>query len=254
MVGNNGMPEPNIIYACCACLNIVLGIFILLYKKYHAAKLLWPLAGLCWMFQMGSHFFDAGFYSLSGVAPTFSIAAFVLCLWQGTTLKKDYHSQSNRPYFNALFLSMLAGASLITEAVHHNTFMMTYAFAVLFFLSRPLSLGLSLYALGGAADCLLRGVGLYDNIWATSKDTAFLAAIIFLGGEIAGCFWGFMGWGTTWRWSGNFYFSAMIFVLFMVSLHTPRSLFSTKKTYILGFTIPLVAIVLAMMFSKVLNV
>ncbi len=185
--------------------------------------------------------------------PTFGIAAIILCLWQINSLKKDYESASIRPRCNAVFLIFLACASLVTEEFRHDTFMMTYIFAVLFFLSRPVSLGLTLYALGGATDCLLTGKNGYARMIATSKSTVLLATIIFLGGEIAGCYWGFMGWGTTWRWSGNFYFSAMLFVLFMVALHVPRSLFSSTKAYTLGFSIPLTVIAIAMTLSKVLN-
>jgi hypothetical protein len=247
------MPDPMTLYLWCAWLNIGLGGGALVQKKYGGARGVWFLGGLCWTVQMVSYFWAVKIPSLSGVAPTFGIAALVLCLWQGMALKKDYESALIRPRWNAFWLILLACGSLVTEESPHNSFMMNYIFAVCFFLSRPLSLGLTLYALGGAADCLLKKDDTVTRITGTSKDAAFLAAILFLGGEIAGCYWGFMGWGTTWRWSGNFYFSAMLFVLFMGSLHVPRSVFSSARSFHLGFFIPLTVIALAMTISKVVN-
>ncbi len=248
------MPDPMAIYICCACLNILFGSIALIQKKITGAMVIWAMTSLFWAIQMASFFMAAGTTSLSGVAPTFGIAALVICLWQGGTLKGDYKFVSIRPRVNAFFLTLLACGSLLIEEHFHDSFMMGYLFAKLFFLSRPLSLGLTLFALGGAANSLLKADE-HDlaMISEQSKNAAFLAAIIFLGGEICGCYWGFMGWGTTWRWSGNFYFSAMLFVLFMVSLHVPRSVFSSTKAWNFGFSIPLIVIAIAMMLSKVVN-
>jgi len=249
------MPDPMTVYVCCAWLNILFGSIALFQKKIAGAMVIWTLLGLFWAVQMASFFMAAEITSLSGVAPTFGIASLVICLWQGRTLKQDYKSVLIRPHFNSFFLTLLACGSLVIEDSPHDSFMMGYIFAKLFFLSRPLSLGLTLFALGGAATSIF--LKMDENadgmILAQSKNAAFLAAIIFLGGEICGCYWGFMGWGTTWRWSGNFYFSAMLFVLFMVSLHVPRSLFPSVKAWNLGFSIPLAVIALAMTLSKVMN-
>jgi hypothetical protein len=248
------MPDPMAIYLCCGWLNILFGSIALIQKRISGAMLAWAIISLFWVIQMVSFFMVAGSTSLSGVAPTFGIAALVICLWQGGMLKRDYKFVSIRPRVNAFFLTLLACGSLLIEERFHDSFMMGYVFAKLFFLSRPLSLGLTFFALGGVANNLLKADE-HDHamILKQSKNAAFLAAIIFLGGEICGCYWGFMGWGTTWRWSGNFYFSAMLFVLFMVSLHVPRSLFSSTKAWNFGFSIPLIVIAIAMTLSKVMN-
>ncbi len=248
------MPDPIFVYICCAWLNIVFGTIAMVQNKITGAFVIWTLTGLFWIVQMVSFFMAAGISSLSGVAPTFGIAALVICLQQGGTLKNDYKSVLIRPRLNAFFLTLLACGSLVIEKQQHDSFMMGYIFAKLFFFSCPLSLGLTFFALGGAANRFLKLEEHTDTvILAQSKNTAFLAAIIFLGGEISGCYWGFMGWGTTWRWSGNFYFSAMLFILYMVSLHVPRSMFSSTKAWNLGFSIPLLIIAIAMTLSKVMN-
>lgn len=245
------MIDPMTVYTGCAWLNIAIAGLAFMQRKIAGASMVWGLAIFCWTVQTAC-FFKAIGISLSGLAPTFGLCAIILCVWQGKNLKRDYESGAFRPRIIAVFLILLAAGSMITEDYRHLSFMMAYIFARLFFLSRPVSLGLTLFALGGAADIFLRDED--PGILFQSKQAAFLAAIVFLGGEIAGCYWGFAGWGTTWRWSGNFYFSAMLFVLYMVALHVPRSVFSSAKAHSLGFFIPLAVIAFAMTLSKVINV
>ena len=238
----------QIMYNILALISIVIACGLIFVVNRSITRFLWGLAPLFWALQLSCHFSTAGLYSLSGVAPTCAIGAIILSLCQCISLKND--EGSRRPRFNGIWLLLLAFVSLVPDQVRHDSFMMTYLFAILFFLSRPLSLGFTLYSLAGMAHLIVDKEA--DNrILKTSKDAALVASILFLGGEIVGCYWGFMGWGTTWRWSGNFQFSAMLFVLFMVSLHIPATLFRTRLGRNLAFSLPLLGVSLCLVLSKV---
>jgi len=231
-------------------INIVVLVTTVLFPAKNWTPLLWSTSVILFLLQLTCHFCHAGIYSLSGIAPTCTITAIILGLCQCISLQNDCNSK--RPLFSALLLILLALMSLIPDGVSHDSFMMTYIFAILFFLSRPLSLGFTLFSLAGMAN-LLTSTGNNTRVRKTSKDAALMASIIFLGGEIVGCYWGFLGWGTTWRWSGNFQYSAMLFVLFMVSLHIPSTLFRTKRSHDLFFSLPLACIALCIVLSKVIS-
>ncbi len=248
---DNFSADPMTAYYLLGSVNVALAGLAALRKTGSGARKFWIAAGICWTLQAACYFYTAGLSSLSGVAPTFCLSALVLVLWQWPNLISDYEARAARPRINAVLLGLLAAASLAPEPYRNESFMMGYLFAQLFFLSRPLSLGLTLFALGGARDCL--GKDPSPGMLFQSQKAALLAGLIFLGGEISGCYWGFMGWGTTWRWSGNFYFSAMIFVLYMMALHVPRSLFPSARAYAWGFFLPLIVAALAMTLSKVVN-
>ncbi|PHR29872.1 MAG: hypothetical protein COA36_03185 [Desulfotalea sp.] len=245
--------ESMFLFKILAVFNIVVLLTILFFPPYQGKKLLWYSSVILWVMQLLCHFSHAGLYSLSGIVPTCTIAAIILGLCQCITL--HYDSSSKRPFFTALLLLSLVLASLVPDEAFHDSFMMTYIFAVLFFLSRPFSLGFTLFSLAGMADILTTksNTGNNSRMSKTSKDAAFMASIIFLGGEIIGCYWGFLGWGTTWRWSGNFQFSAMLFVLFMVSLHIPATLFRTKRGHDIFFSLPLLCIALCIVLAKVIS-
>lgn len=238
----------QILFNTFVIINIVIACGVIFAVNRSLKRILCILAPLFWVFQLSCYFSEAGIYSLSGVAPTCAIAAIILSLCQCISLKND--EGSKRPRFNGIWLLLLALVSLIPDQVRHDSFMMTYLFAILFFLSRPLSLGFTLYSLAGMAH-LITDKKADNRMLKTSKDAALIASILFLGGEIVGCYWGFMGWGTTWRWSGNFQFSAMLFVLFMVSLHIPATLFRTRFGRNLAFSLPLLGIALCLVLSKV---
>ncbi len=236
-------------YYILAFMNVFMAGMLVLNNTFATKKAVWYLLTVLWILQVFCYFSHVGYYPLSGIAPTCTIAALTLCLCQSLSLTRDVGSK--RPFFSGMGLLVLAVVSLVPENVPHNSFMMSYLFAILFFLSRPFSLGLTLYALAGMGHLFREGAD--NRIYRTSKDAAFLASIIFLGGEIVGCYWGFMGWGTTWRWSGNFQFSAMLFVLYMVSLHVPATLFRSRKGYNIAFSAPLVCVVFCMLISKVIS-
>lgn len=240
------------LYYIFASLSTILALGAIILQTKKGAHIVWLLSFATWTTQLCVYFSYASPYSLSGVTPMCCIAALVVCLWQCCVIKGDATSGANRPRYNALFLLFLGLCSFFLEEVRHDSFMMSYIFAILFFLSRPLSLGLALFALGGMVENMIGKENL--RVARGSKDAAFLAAIVFLGGEIVGCYWGFVGWGTTWRWTGNFYFSAMLFVLFMVPLHVPRRVYRTPKPYNIAFSLPLIVIVLAIILPKVIMI
>lgn len=237
-------------YFLMAVFNLSMALFVMLFPGRRVNSLLWSTLLASWSLQLLCHLVQAGPYSLSSVASTCTIGAIVLTFCQRLSLKED--APTRRPLFSALLLVLLALASMVADPVRHDSFMMTYIFAILFFLSRPVSLGLTLYALAGMAH-LLTGTHRDKRVRHTAKDAAFFASILFLGGEIVGCYWGFMGWGTTWRWSGNFHFSAMLFVLFMVSLHVPPKRFKSLRSYDMVCALPLLIIALCMVLSKVIS-
>lgn len=246
--------DPMTGYLICARLNVILGILAVVAGKNRLAAVAWPVVGLGWIMQSFFFLWAFGLTSLSGIAPNFTFAGLILCLWQLFCLKTDLGRLSLRLRASGVFLVLLALLSMVPEEFRHDTFMMSYLYAKAFFLSRPLSLGLTLFALGSAPD-ILWGKGSFKSLaTAEAKQTAMLAALIFLGGEIAGCYWGFMGWGTTWRWSGNFLFSAMVFVLFMVALHVPRSVFTSAKAQAFALFLPLALVASGMIYSKVVQI
>ena len=239
------------LYLWCARFNLGLGILSLLTCNHRAQRTVWILAGLGWTAQTAVILHTFGLTSLSGIPPNFTFAGLVLCLCQVIALKKDQGHL--RPLFSSILLVVMALCAMVPEAVRHDTFMMGFLYAKLFFLSRPLSLGLTLFALAGSAESIMGAEK--GRVLATTeaRNTAMLAALCFLGGEIAGCYWGFVGWGTTWRWSGNFYFSAMVFVLFMAALHVPRSVFASVRSYAWAMFTPLGLLALCLTISKVVR-
>lgn len=253
MLNLSDLSGPMGIYFWFAVFNAVLGGLGCLLRKTACARIIWTAAVICWTIQALCYYQAFGTSSLSRIAPASCLSALVLSVWQWRNLKADTASGLLRPCLTAFFIMLLAMGSLLNESFQHDSFMMGYIFAKLFFLSRPLSFGLTLFALAGAWDACFTSERLRAEVLCQSRQAALLGGLIFLGGEISGCFWGFMGWGTTWRWSGNFYFSAMLFVLYMVALHVPRSVFSTAKAKALGFFSPLAVISLAMTLSKVMN-
>lgn len=245
------MIDWTIFYNYAALFNIGIACIALFTRASILKRIVW-LTLLCgWAFQYICHIKMASIFSLSGIAATCTLSAMTLLICQIVSLKKD--RGSIRYIINAIWLILLGASSLVTEEYRHDSFMMTYGFAILFFLSRPLTIGFCLHAISGGLNCLKQDQKTNKRILGTSKDAAFLAAIVFLGGEIAGCYWGFMGWGTTWRWTGNFFYSAMVFVLLMIPLHIPRTVFKSHKSYVLAFITPLVIVVASLLLSKLVT-
>ena len=240
------MTEAMLAYYGLAIANILLPIVGAMTTGFPQNRRVWQAIPPLWSLQLFSYFQDAGYTSLSGIPATCCIGGLVLSTCTCLTLPdRRWHRPA---VLSGVMLMALATFSLSPEPARHNSFMMSYLFAILFFLSRPISLGLTLFALSGMIHQLF---GTQEpSIRKSCYNATFLAAIVFLGGEIVGCYWGFLGWGTTWRWSGNFLFSAMTFVLYMISLHVPRNLFQSARTSLAAFTLPLVVITLSALLSK----
>lgn len=109
--------------------------------------------------------------------------------------------------------------------------MLTSLWAQLFFLSRPIALGLAIAACVGY---LLHAFGRDARLESHSHLLSLLAGTAFLGGEIAGSYWAFIGWGRSWSWSGHFFFSALTYLLFILVFHLPKAWFANGKALALG--------------------
>lgn len=109
--------------------------------------------------------------------------------------------------------------------------MLTSLWAQLFFLSRPIALGLAIAACVGY---LLHTFGRDARLESHSHLLSLLAGTAFLGGEIAGSYWAFIGWGRSWSWSGHFFFSALTYLLFILVFHLPKAWFANGKALALG--------------------
>ncbi len=247
------LPTANTVFLFCVGLNSLLGLLVIGKKSRTVARSIWGCCLVCWCVQLGACFAATGLHNLSGIGINYGIAALVLILWQWWALREDTAVETAR--INAFFLICLALLSLIQEESRGATFIMDYLFVKLFFLSRPIALGLILYALSGAilghrAACMQEKSLPMKTAYRAQRAT-FLAGLIFLGGEIAGCYWGFLGWGTTWRWSGNFFFSAMIFVFLMATVHLTRTFDLSSKAGPWRFSLPLAAVALSMTLAKV---
>ncbi|ABV88840.1 hypothetical protein [Shewanella pealeana] len=109
--------------------------------------------------------------------------------------------------------------------------MLTSLWAQLFFLSRPIALGL---AIAGCVGYLLHAFARDPRLENHSHLLSLLAGTAFLGGEISGSYWAFIGWGRSWSWSGHFFFSALTYLLFILVFHLPKAWFANGKALALG--------------------
>ncbi|QIZ78677.1 hypothetical protein [Ferrimonas lipolytica] len=121
-----------------------------------------------------------------------------------------------------------------------NSSMLTYVWANLFFLSRPLAMGCALVAAIGYA--LLYSAD-SQRLAARCHQLALLSGVLFLSGEISGSYWAAQGWGHSWSWSSHFFFSALIYLLLNLVFHFPPRWLATKqkmyaaKGSLLGFIV-----------------
>lgn len=134
---------------------------------------------------------------------------------------------------------LLLGYSQTLEPPTGDSAMLTSIWAHLFFLSRPIALGFALAALVGF---IIQSRHSDARLDRHSHLLSLLAGTAFLAGEIAGSYWAFIGWGKSWSWSGHFFFSALIYLLFVLVFHLPRvwfpnsSALSMGKAGVLGIT------------------
>jgi len=119
---------------------------------------------------------------------------------------------------------------VIPETKNVRSFMLTLPASKLFFWSRPVSAAFCLYAAAGFLSTakIKKGGIRTRRVFCQSRDAAMLGGIAFIGGEICGSYWSLLGWGSTWRWSGNFFGSAAMFLLLMVGMHVPSKLLGRR--------------------------
>ncbi|WOT04598.1 hypothetical protein [Shewanella youngdeokensis] len=149
---------------------------------------------------------------------------------------------------SAVALLMLA-AMQIFEPPKGDSAMLTSIWAQVFFLSRPVALGLAIAALVGY---LFQTKRIDARLDSHCHLLSLLAGTAFLAGEIAGSYWAFIGWGRSWSWSGHFFFSALTYLLFILVFHLPKAWFPNARALAMGRAAVLGFISLLMLGYRVL--
>ncbi len=139
--------------------------------------------------------------------------------------------QARYAWIVSSFALLLLIYSKTLEPPMGDSAMLTSLWAQLFFLSRPIALGLAIAACVGY---LLHAFARDLRLESHSHLLSLLAGTAFLGGEIAGSYWAFIGWGRSWSWSGHFFFSALTYLLFILVFHLPKAWFANGKALALG--------------------
>ncbi|ABZ78162.1 conserved hypothetical protein [Shewanella halifaxensis HAW-EB4] len=139
--------------------------------------------------------------------------------------------QANYVWAVCFIALLLLGYSQTLEPPTGDSAMLTSLWAQLFFLSRPIALGLAIAACLGY---LLHAFWRDTRLESHSHLLSLLAGTAFLGGEIAGSYWAFIGWGRSWSWSGHFFFSALTYLLFILVFHLPKAWFPNGKGLAMG--------------------
>ncbi|GAA4875998.1 hypothetical protein [Ferrimonas pelagia] len=147
------------------------------------------------------------------------LAALLICLCALVPLRQP--TLQRRLTLGALSMATIL-LIISTFVVPHSSdnIMLTYLWAHLFFVSRPLAVG---FALISAWGLYLTATVRHRRLQEISEIYALLAGTLFLGGEIAGAWWAFEGWGRSWGWSDNFMFSAMVYLMLILAFHLPRT-------------------------------
>lgn len=119
------------------------------------------------------------------------------------------------------FAAITCAIGIILPPQRGDAAVLTAWSAQLFFLSRPLSIAAGMlamvFAFASAKDAVNRRI-----LGANAHWWALVASTLFLGGEIMGSYWSFVGWGRSWSWSAHFYFSALTYLLWILVFHIPR--------------------------------
>ncbi|MCT8986631.1 hypothetical protein [Shewanella phaeophyticola] len=166
------------------------------------------------------------------------VATALVCMLSLVFLSLQNRAQINYVFtLCAISLAMLMYSQMLTPPKDSSA-MLTSIWAQLFFLSRPLALGL---AIAGCLGYLIQALRSDANLESHSHLLSLFAGTAYLGGEIAGSFWHFIGWGRSWSWSGHFFLSALTYLLFILVFHIPKAWFSNAnalcmaKAAVLGF-------------------
>lgn len=153
------------------------------------------------------------------------ISALVLLL-SGQLSLSDSQDSCHYRFCCCIIAAFLLAITTGYNAPEEASAILTYLWAQLFFLSRPLTLGLvSAAAIGYWLLYHRRDQRLQIHCHLL----VLLAGLTFLIGEISGSYWAMQGWGRTWGWSSHFFFSALFYLLLMLVFHFPRKWLRTLK-------------------------
>lgn len=134
--------------------------------------------------------------------------------------------------FTLCFIALiLIGIHQVIEPPKGDSSMLSSIWAQLFFISRPVALGL---AITGCIGFIYQSVNKNSNLEAHCHLFSLLAGTTFLAGEIAGSYWAFIGWGKSWSWTGHFYVSALTYLLFILVFHLPKAWFNSPEKLAMG--------------------
>ncbi|WP_051202067.1 hypothetical protein [Ferrimonas senticii] len=164
-------------------------------------------------------------FPMSSTLMLLLIGALMLLLSGQLSLSASGVSRQYRYGCSAAALVLLALASRYS-APDEASSVLTYLWAQLFFLSRPLTLGLVLAA---AIGYLLLIKQRDQRLQIHCHLLALLAGLAFMCGEVAGSYWAMQGWGRTWSWSSHFFFSALFYLLLILVFHFPRQWLRSQK-------------------------
>ncbi len=207
-----------------------------------SVKMLNMLCRLCVIFILAIVFVELWFVNLQSMLfPSSSVTVYLL-VTSGVLLfavSMISITGSLHRWF-LLFACFLAGGGLILcnyqLAPSGDSAMLTSVWAHLFFLSRPIALGCGIAAFIGYLIQIYHSDPRLENL---SHILSLIAGTSFLGGEIAGSYWAFIGWGKSWSWSGHFFFSALIYLLFILVFHLPKSWCRHARSLYIGRAIVL---------------
>ncbi len=162
----------------------------------------------------------------------------LVCVLSVVFLSLQNRAQINYAFVLCAIAIVMLIYSQMLAPLRDSGAMLTSVWAQLFFLSRPVALGL---AIAGGLGYLIQALSNGSSLDSHSHLLSLFAGTIYLGGEIAGSYWAFIGWGRSWSWSGHFFLSALTYLLFISVFHIPKAWFSSAsalcmaKAAVLGF-------------------
>jgi hypothetical protein len=162
---------------------------------------------------------------------TFLVVSTIVVLLSFCCLKLTNRLQANYGFTLCFIVLLMLGYSQALEPPKGDSAMLTSIWAQLFFLSRPIALGLAIAAFVGF---IIQALHSEADLESHCHLLSLFAGTAFLGGEIAGSYWAFIGWGRSWSWSGHFFFSAFTYLLFILVFHLPKAWFANARALALG--------------------
>ncbi|HMA67413.1 MAG TPA: hypothetical protein VKO20_06305 [Desulfosalsimonadaceae bacterium] len=158
----------------------------------------------------------------------------ILCITGGTLYfaqKKAVSAEFMLGCGVILLLCIFAG--IFPLRPNHDFFMYASPWVQGFFFFRLLAAGVILYTgiRFAAVFCMARVSAQYQYNGEMKQISTFLlvGTVLFLCSELAGSIWCLKGWGDSWRWSENFFQSAVVFFLIMINLHIPARMLRSPE-------------------------